>query len=237
VPGYLEHQEALKEAGVEEVLVYCVNDSAVMKAWGETYGLSGSMVRFLADPAGDLTRALGMAMTHPGPPSVGIIGRCKRFAIHAVDGKVRTVKVSERPDDPAGDDDPSATLAPGFLAAIRAEPGFVPKAGGAGPPAAANDAGPFVKGEVAAHDVVIFSKTFCPYCKKTKALFSDELKVTASVIELDKRDDGAAIQAALLELTGQRTVPSVWIKGKHIGGADDTAAAHGSGKIKDMLGL
>ena len=31
VPGYLEKQEALKEAGVEEVIVYCVNDPAVSK--------------------------------------------------------------------------------------------------------------------------------------------------------------------------------------------------------------
>ena len=79
------------------------------------------MVRFYSDPAGEFTKALDMEMTHPGPPSVGIIGRCKRFAIHAVDGEVKTVAVSEGPDDPAGDGDPSATLAPGFLAAIKAE--------------------------------------------------------------------------------------------------------------------
>lgn len=32
--------------------------------------------------------------------------------------------------------------------------------------------------------------------------------------------DGADIQAALLEWTGQRTVPNVFIGGKHIGGCD-----------------
>ena len=31
VPGYLENQEALKAAGIDEVLVYCVNDPAVSK--------------------------------------------------------------------------------------------------------------------------------------------------------------------------------------------------------------
>ena len=31
VPGYLEQQEALKAAGIEEVIVYCVNDPAVSK--------------------------------------------------------------------------------------------------------------------------------------------------------------------------------------------------------------
>ena len=79
------------------------------------------MVTFLADPAGDLTKALDMEMTDPGPPSVGIIGRCKRFAIHAVDEEIKTVRVSEGPDDPAGDSDPSATLAEGMLEAIKEE--------------------------------------------------------------------------------------------------------------------
>mmetsp|Transcript_8855 Transcript_8855/g.10254 ORF Transcript_8855/g.10254 Transcript_8855/m.10254 type:complete len:93 (+) Transcript_8855:386-664(+) len=92
-----------------------------MQAWAEDQGIDGSMISFVADPAAELTKALDMEMTHPGPPSVGIIGRCKRFAIHAVDGELKTVKVSEGPDDPAGDDDPSATLAEGMLDAMKAE--------------------------------------------------------------------------------------------------------------------
>jgi len=218
-----------------------VNDPAVMQAWGNTYALDGSIVKFLADPAAELTKALDMEMVHPGPPSVGIIGRCKRFAIHAINGEVKTVKISEGPDDPAGDDDPSATLAPGFLEAIKAEPDFVPgrKKESSGPSAADKSAAAaeFVKKEVAANDVVIFSKDTCPFCTKTKNLFADELKVDASIFEINTMDDGAEIQAALLEITGQRTVPSVWIKGKHIGGNDDTLAANKDGKLKEMLGL
>jgi len=121
VPGYLENQEALKEAGVEEVLVYCVNDPAVMQAWADEQKVGGSMIKFVADPAAELTKALDMEMTHPGPPSVGIVGRCKRFAVHAIDGEIKTVRISEGPDDPAGDSDPSATLAEGFLDAIKSE--------------------------------------------------------------------------------------------------------------------
>lgn len=92
-----------------------------MQAWAADQGIAKSYVTFLSDPAATLTKALGMEMTHPGPPSVGIIGRCKRFAIHAIDGEIKTVKISEGPDDPAGDSDPSATLAPGFLVAIKGE--------------------------------------------------------------------------------------------------------------------
>ena len=59
-----------------------------------------------------------MELDHPGPISVGIIGRCKRFALYAVNGEVRYVAVSEAFNDPAGDDDPSATLAPAIMDAI-----------------------------------------------------------------------------------------------------------------------
>lgn len=72
----------------------------------------------MSDAAGEFTDALDMKMTHPGPPSVGIIGRCKRFAMHVVDGEVKYVAVSEGDDDPAGDSDPSATLAPALLKAM-----------------------------------------------------------------------------------------------------------------------
>lgn len=49
------------------------------------------------------------------------------------------------------------------------------------------------------------------------------------VVELDERDDGADVQAALQANTGQRTVPSVWLDGKHIGGSDDTVKGVESG--------
>jgi peroxiredoxin len=39
-------------------------------------------------------------MTHPGPASVLGPGRCKRFAMHVVDGVIKAVNVSEGPDDP-----------------------------------------------------------------------------------------------------------------------------------------
>eukprot|EP00590_Aulacoseira_subarctica_P004760 CAMPEP_0172425384 /NCGR_PEP_ID=MMETSP1064-20121228/31736_1 /TAXON_ID=202472 /ORGANISM="Aulacoseira subarctica , Strain CCAP 1002/5" /LENGTH=51 /DNA_ID=CAMNT_0013168197 /DNA_START=249 /DNA_END=404 /DNA_ORIENTATION=+ len=48
-------------------------------------------------------------------------------------------------------------------------------------------------------------------------------------------NNGSDIQAALAELTGQRTVPNVFIKGKHLGGNDKTQAASKSGELKKML--
>jgi peroxiredoxin len=126
VPSYVELQESLhKKAGIDEIIIYCVNDGAVMSAWADNLGVEHSeandtdgMITFLGDPTGTLTRELDVELNHPGPASVGIIGRCKRFALFAVNGEVRYVAISEAEDDPAGDDDPSATLAPAIMDAI-----------------------------------------------------------------------------------------------------------------------
>ena len=90
-----------------------------MKAWAEDQMIDpNGMIQFMGDPEGALTRTLEMELNHPGPHSVGIIGRCKRFAVYAVNGEVKYVAVSEREDDPAGDDYPEATLAEAMLDAI-----------------------------------------------------------------------------------------------------------------------
>mmetsp|Transcript_13575 Transcript_13575/g.19910 ORF Transcript_13575/g.19910 Transcript_13575/m.19910 type:complete len:94 (+) Transcript_13575:394-675(+) len=90
-----------------------------MSAWAEDQGTTGSMVTMMGDPHGELAEALDMKMTHPGPPGEkGLIGRSKRHALFVDDGVVKVVRVSEAPDDPAGDDDPSATMAGAMLEAI-----------------------------------------------------------------------------------------------------------------------
>lgn len=82
--------------------------------------------------------------------------------------------------------------------------------------------------------VMIFSKSFCPYCKKVKEIF-DSLNVNFYAHELDLEENGADIQDALLEKTGQKTVPNVFIGGQHVGGASDTEAAHTDGRLQSML--
>jgi len=77
-----------------------------------------SMVTFLADPTANLTKALDLELTHPGPASVGIIGRCKRFALYAVNGEIKHIAISEADDDPAGDAFPESSCAPAMLEAI-----------------------------------------------------------------------------------------------------------------------
>ena len=48
-------------------------------------------------------------------------------------------------------------------------------------------------------------------------------------------DNGTTIQEKLKEMTGQRTVPNVFIRGNHIGGADDTTKLHEEGKLMNLI--
>ncbi|KAL0925613.1 hypothetical protein M5K25_003973 [Dendrobium thyrsiflorum] len=87
---------------------------------------------------------------------------------------------------------------------------------------------------VSSDQVIVFSKTYCPYCTKVKDLFS-KLGAKHKVIELDKESDGSEIQAALAQWTGQRTVPNVFISGQHIGGCDNVMEKHNGGKLVPLL--
>ncbi|KAL0088496.1 thioredoxin-like protein [Phycomyces blakesleeanus] len=92
----------------------------------------------------------------------------------------------------------------------------------------------FVNDSIANNKVVVFSKSYCPYCTKAKKILAD-LKVEVFIVELDKHADGAAIQDYLQTLTGQRTVPNIFINTKHIGGCDSLTAIYNSGELQKLL--
>jgi glutaredoxin 3 len=82
--------------------------------------------------------------------------------------------------------------------------------------------------------VVVFSKSYCPYCSETKSLFK-ELGVQARVMELDLIPGGSEIHEALAAKTGQRTVPYVFVNSTFVGGNDHTQKAHRSGELRRLL--
>ncbi|KAG7023354.1 Glutaredoxin-C4 [Cucurbita argyrosperma subsp. argyrosperma] len=84
----------------------------------------------------------------------------------------------------------------------------------------------FIKNTIASHQIVIFSKSYCPYCRRAKAVFK-ELNKVPYVVELDQREDGSDIQDAFMALIGRRTVPQVFVNGKHIGGSDGNGLFYG----------
>uniref|UniRef100_A0A7S2TGC9 Glutaredoxin domain-containing protein n=1 Tax=Lotharella oceanica TaxID=641309 RepID=A0A7S2TGC9_9EUKA len=90
-----------------------------------------------------------------------------------------------------------------------------------------------ILGDVKDNNVMIYSKSYCPFCVKVKDLFQ-KMGVEAKVIELDEQGSGD-MESTLKELTQQRTVPQVFVKGKFIGGCDDTMAAYDAGKLQELL--
>ena len=82
--------------------------------------------------------------------------------------------------------------------------------------------------------VVIFSKSYCPYCRQVKDLLTRE-GIAYVAVELDLNENGAAVQRVLYQSTGQRTVPVVFVNGRHIGGASDTLAKWESGELSALL--
>nr|XP_033782285.1 thioredoxin reductase 3 [Geotrypetes seraphini] len=92
-----------------------------------------------------------------------------------------------------------------------------------------------IRALVDANRVMIFSKKSCPYCKKVKDLF-DSLNIEFYALELDESEAGTLFQDVLFEMTGQRTVPNVFVNKTHVGGSDKTAQAHKTGLLQKLLG-
>ncbi|TKR64269.1 hypothetical protein L596_024834 [Steinernema carpocapsae] len=97
-----------------------------------------------------------------------------------------------------------------------------------------NDVEILINKAINKNKIVIFSKTYCPFCKKAKNVLA-QYEPQFVAIELDEHPRGEAIQYNLHKITGIRTVPQVFINGKFIGGGDDTVVAHQSGKIASLL--
>lgn len=101
------------------------------------------------------------------------------------------------------------------------------------------DVSDFIEMFIKEHDVMVFAKSFCPHCKMSKSIVDKLQSETSAQYSWNERflyldymaDDGPLIQEALLEKTGQRTVPNIFIGGKHIGGNSDLTALYESGDL------
>lgn len=87
--------------------------------------------------------------------------------------------------------------------------------------------------------MTIFSKTYCPYSKKVKALLHDNYEITPepTIVELDKHANGKELQDYVGEITGRSTVPNVLVGAlsDSRGGADDFVKLHEEGKLLGLL--
>jgi len=85
-----------------------------------------------------------------------------------------------------------------------------------------------------AKKVIVYSKDYCPYCKRAKALLTQK-GVNFTNIEIG--NNAKLTQEMVEKAGGRRTVPQIFIDNIHIGGSDDLFALERAGLLDDMLGL
>ena len=92
VPGYVQHADALKAAGVDEIWCLSVNDAYVMGAWGRDQHTAGK-VRMMADGSAEFTKSIDLARDL----SDGGMGlRSQRYSMLVVDGVVKSLNIEAK---------------------------------------------------------------------------------------------------------------------------------------------
>jgi glutaredoxin 3 len=82
-------------------------------------------------------------------------------------------------------------------------------------------------------DVVIYTKPWCPYCRRAKSLLErkgvhyEEIDILASPDRAEEMTRRAG---------GRTTVPQIFFGDRHVGGSDDLHALEAQGRLDDLLG-
>ena len=80
--------------------------------------------------------------------------------------------------------------------------------------------------------VIMYTSAYCPYCANAERLLTSK-----GVIEISKiRIDLEPVQRVeMMQKTGRRTVPQIYIDGQHIGGFDDLRVLDLAGELDPLL--
>ena len=80
--------------------------------------------------------------------------------------------------------------------------------------------------------VRMYSTQVCPYCQMAERLLRSKGITEVEKILIDK---DPAQRAVMMEKTGRRTVPQIYIGETHVGGYDDLAALDRAGGLDPLL--
>jgi len=81
--------------------------------------------------------------------------------------------------------------------------------------------------------VTLYTTRFCPFCVRAKMLL-DSKKVKYQEIAVDY---DAEQRQTMQRLSGQRTVPQIWIRDQHVGGCDELYQLEREGALDTLLGV
>jgi len=83
-------------------------------------------------------------------------------------------------------------------------------------------------------EVLMYTKTVCPYCDRAKSLLKSK-GVVWKEINLERQPE--QIAGMIQRAEGRRTVPQIFVDGLGLGGFDDIAALDRQGKLDPILGI
>ena len=80
-------------------------------------------------------------------------------------------------------------------------------------------------------NVVLYGTPYCGFCARAARLFHEK-GVEVTEIDVSRNRER---RSWLLKVTGMRTVPQIFINGRHIGGSDELDALERGGKLDALL--
>lgn len=80
--------------------------------------------------------------------------------------------------------------------------------------------------------IIMYTTAVCPYCIRAEQLL---LRKGITAIDKIRVDLQPELRIAMVELTGRRTVPQIFIGDQHVGGYDDLAALDQAGLLNALL--
>jgi glutaredoxin 3 len=82
-------------------------------------------------------------------------------------------------------------------------------------------------------EIIMYTTQVCPYCVRAKALL--KRKGIETITEIDVSTSAELREDMTRKAGGKRTVPQIFIGGKHVGGCDDIYALDSAGKLDALL--
>ncbi|OGT26277.1 MAG: glutaredoxin 3 [Gallionellales bacterium RIFOXYD2_FULL_52_7] len=80
--------------------------------------------------------------------------------------------------------------------------------------------------------IVMYTTAVCPYCVRAEQLLQRKGVSISEKIRVDLQPE---LRIAMVEKTGRRTVPQIYINEQHIGGYDDLAELDQAGELDALL--
>jgi len=84
---------------------------------------------------------------------------------------------------------------------------------------------------VTSPEVTLYVSDWCPYCQRAKSLLTRKNVVFREI----NVDDEPKLREEMIERSGRRTVPQIYVGDTHVGGCDDLFELERSGELDRLI--